>query len=151
MSMLKSQFSYCNTLSHSPILSLWTCWTINQSLFHSPIQSLSTCLVFMSMMKNHTLTLAYSHTPILSLSHSFKISHSVSLNMPNNFCFHVYAEKSHSHTLTPTLSHSHTLSFTLSRHAEQLLFSCLGSKVTVHSRKLQWFFWDFSISISPWV
>ena len=30
-----------------------------------------------------------------------------------------------------TLSHSRTLSFTLSRHAERLLFSCLGSKVTL--------------------
>ena len=29
-----------------------------------------------------------------------------------------------------------------SGHAEQLLFSCLGSKVTVYSRKLQWFFLD---------
>ena len=36
-------------------------------------------------------------------------------------------------------SHSHTLSFTLSRHAEQLLSSCLCSKVTVYSRKLQCF------------
>ena len=33
-----------------------------------------------------------------------------------------------------------TLSFALSRHAEQVLFSCLGSKVTVYSRKLQWDF-----------
>ena len=32
------------------------------------------------------------------------------------------------------------LSLTLSRHAEQLLFSCLGSKGTVYSRKLQCFF-----------
>ena len=75
--------------------------------------------------------------------------------MLNNFCFHVYAQKSlshfhtlslsHSHTLTLShsctlaLSHSHTLSFTLFRHAEQLLFSCLGSKVTLslsHSHTL---------------
>ena len=41
--------------------------------------------------------------------------------------------KSHtiSNSLTFSLSHSHTLSFTLSRHAEQLLFSCLGLKVTL--------------------
>ena len=31
-------------------------------------------------------------------------------------------------------------------HAEQLMFSCLGSKVTVYSRKLQCFFWDIIIS-----
>ena len=30
-------------------------------------------------------------------------------------------------------------------HAEQVLFSCLGSKVTVYSRKLQWFFFDILI------
>ena len=66
----------------------------------------------------HTLTLSFSH--------------SITLHLLNNFCFHGYAQKS--------LSHSHTLSFTLSRHAEQLLFSCLGSNVTVYSRKLQWFF-----------
>ena len=28
--------------------------------------------------------------------------------------------------------------FNLSRHAEQVLFSCLGSKLTVYSRKLKW-------------
>ena len=77
-------------------------------------------------------TLPLSHSLTLSLSRS------LTLDMLNNFCFHVYAEKSHSHTLT--LSHSHTLSFTLSRHAEQLLSSCLCSKVTVYCRKLQCFF-----------
>ena len=54
--------------------------------------------------------------------------------MLNNFCFHVYAQKSHS------LSHSFNLSFTHSRHAEQLLFSSLCSKVTVYCRKLLCFF-----------
>ena len=43
---------------------------------------------------------------------TLSISHSVSLDMLNNFCFHVYAEKSHSHTLS--FSHSFTLSFSLS-------------------------------------
>ena len=33
-------------------------------------------------------------------------------------------------------------------HAEQLLFSCLGSKVTLYSRKLQCFFWDIISSIT---
>ena len=37
-----------------------------------------------------------------------------------------------SHSLTLSLSHSLILSFTLSRHAEQLLFSCLCSKVAVY-------------------
>ena len=38
---------------------------------------------------------------------------------------------SHSLTFTLSLSHSFTLLFTHSRHAEQLLFSCLCSKVTL--------------------
>ena len=89
------------------------------------------------------VTLSLSHHVTISMSHfhtlTISLSHSITLHMLNNFCFHVYAQKS--------LSHSHTLSFTLSRHAEQLLFSCLGSKVTVYSRKLQCFFWDLILSI----
>ena len=61
------------------------------------------------------------------------LSHSISFYMLNNFCFHVYVEKSHSHTLTL----SHSLSLDMLNH---LWFSCLGSKVTVYSRKLQCFF-----------
>ena len=48
-----------------------------------------------------------------------------------------------------TLSHSFNLSFTHSRHAEQVLFSCLASKVTVYCRKLQCFLWDINIHIIP--
>ena len=79
-----------------------------------------------------------------------------SLDMLNNFCFHVYAQKSHSHSLTfsfsHSLAHSPTLSkfailLSLSRHAKQLLFSCRCSKVTVYSRKLQCFF--FTTAPSP--
>ena len=74
------------------------------------------------------------------------------LNVLNNFCFHVYAQNLLSHFLTLTLSHSHSfslshsfnLSFNHSRHAEQVLFSSLCSKVAVNSRKLQCFFWDSS-------
>ena len=127
---LKSDKSWePGTLSHSHTL----------SLFHSLIHSLSTCwttFVFMSMLKSHSI--------------SFSLSHSITLDMQNNFCFHVYVQKSlsqfptHSlslsHSLTLSLSHSFTLSFTLSRHAEQLLFSCLCSKVAVYCRKLQCFF-----------
>ena len=68
----------------------------------------------------------------------------------NKFCFHVYAQNLLSHFLTLTLSHSHSfslshsfnLSFNHSRHAEQVLFSSLCSKVTVYCRKLQCFFFD---------
>ena len=70
---------------------------------------------------SHSHTLSLSHSLTLSLLHSCTLA--LSLDMLNNFCFHVYAQKS--------LSHSLILSFTLSRHAEQLLFSCLGSKVTL--------------------
>ena len=81
----------------------------------------------------------------ISLSHS----HSLTLVILNNFCFHFYAQKSLSHfptltlphSLNVSLSHSHsfTLSFTHSQHAEQLLFSCLCSKITLslsHSHTL---------------
>merc|ERR1712077_159485 len=53
-----------------------------------------------------------------------------------------------SHSLTLTISHSLTLSMAHSRHGEQLLFSCLGSKVTVYSRKLQCFFFDSLLLLS---
>ena len=80
-------------------------------------------------------------------SHSLTVSHSLTLVILNNFCFHVYAQKSlaHSHTISLShslnvslsRSHSFTLSFTHSPHAEQLLFSCLCSKVTLsHSLTL---------------
>jgi len=111
-----------------------------------------------------------------------RLSHSLSLDMLNNFCFHVYAQKSlfiaencntfffdiisvstlcqanHragsqlkmsecltktgnqitlSHTHSLTLLQSHSLSYTHSRHTEQLLFSCLCSKVTLsHSHTI---------------
>ena len=115
--------------------------------------------------------------------HTLTVSHSLTLVILNNFCFHVYAQKSlsHSHTIslsqcltltlslfhslihslstcwttfvfitmlkshshTISLSHSHSfslshsfnLSFTHSRHAEQLLFSCLSSNVTLYRWK----------------
>ena len=77
-------------------------------------------------------------------------------NVLNNFCFHVYAQNLLSHFLTLTLSHSQSfslshsfnLSFNHSRHAEQVLFSSLGSKVAVYRRKLQWFFLDLIIIVS---
>ena len=60
--------------------------------------------------------------------------------------------KSHYHfhtlSLSHSLSHALILSFIISRHAEQLLFSCLCSKVTVNGRKLQWFFLTASSSSS---
>ena len=47
-------------------------------------------------------------------------------------------------------SHSHTLSFTLSRHAEQLLFSCLCSKVTLYiGENDNEYFWTSAAAPSP--
>ena len=65
--------------------------------------------------------------------------------------------KTHPHTfslslslaISLSLSHSFNLSFNHSRHAEQVLFSSLCSKVAVYSRKLQWFFLTSSSS-SPY-
>merc|ERR1712077_177561 len=53
-------------------------------------------------------------TLLLSLTLSHSHTHSITLDMLNNFCFHLYAPNSPSHFLTLsrylTLSHSHTLS-----------------------------------------
>ena len=92
------------TLSHSLILSLSHSFTLSFTHSQHAEQLLFSCLC-----SKITLSLSHSHT--LALSHSRTLA------------------LSHSHTLT--LSHSLILSFTLSRHAEQLLFSCLCSKVTV--------------------
>ena len=61
------------------------------------------------------LTLTLSHYLTLSHSHTLSISHWITLDMLNNFCFHLYAQKS--------LSHSHTL--TLSSHSLISLFHSL--------------------------
>ena len=46
----------------------------------------------------------------LSHSHSLTVSLSRTLVLLNNFCFHVYAQKSLSHSLTLSMSHTLTLS-----------------------------------------
>ena len=50
----------------------------------------------MSMLKtySHTFSLSLSLTLALSHSHTRSISHSITLDMLNNFCFHLYAQKS---------------------------------------------------------
>ena len=62
----------------------------------------------------------------LSFSLPLSLSHSLTLNMLNNFCFHVYAQKSLSHFHTLTLSHSITLDmlnkFCFHLYAQKLLF-----------------------------
>ena len=73
-----------------------------------------------------------SHTHSFSHSHTHSISHSITLDMLNNFCFHVYAQNSPSHFLTLnlscyltlTLSHSHTLSISHSITLDMLNKFC---------------------------
>ena len=60
----------------------------------------------------------------LSHSHTLSISHSLTLDMMNNFCFHVYAQNLLSHFLTLTLSHSHTLSISHSITLDMLNKFC---------------------------
>ena len=123
MTMLKSRCLLVKTLpqSHSHTLSLL------QSLIHS----LSTCstFVFMSRLQGckdlQTCTLSVTHSKHakqllfscvgckVDMACKFALSHSLTLDMLNNFCFHVYAQKSLSHSLTVTLSLSLSLFLTL--------------------------------------
>ena len=126
------------------VVSKKTCKTSTLSFTHS---GHAEQLLFSCLCSKVTLTFSHCHSHSLTLSHShtLSISHSLTLDMLNNFCFHVYAQKSLSHFHTLSLSHSHTLalshsfnlSFNHSRHAEQVLFSSLCSKVAVYSRKMQ--------------
>ena len=69
-----------------------------------------------------SLTLTLSHYLTLSHSHTHSISHSITLDMLNNFCFHLYAQNSLSHSLT--ISHSHTLSISHSLTLDMLNNFC---------------------------
>ena len=112
--------------------------------------------------QEHSLTLTRSHSFTLSFTHSrhaeqllfsclcskvtLSVSHSLIQSLLTCWTTLVFMSmfKSHSkfHTLSLTLSHSFNLSFTLSRHADQLLFSCLCSKFAVYRWKCQCFFFD---------
>ena len=78
----------------------------------------------------------------LAHSHSFTLD---MLLLFSSLCSKVTLTLSHSHALTLThslsLSHSLNLSFNHSWHAEQVLFSCLCSKVTVYWWKWQCDIW----------
>ena len=77
-----------------------------------------------------SLTISLSHSLTLSHSHTLSISHWITLDMLNNFCFHLYAQNSLSHSLTLsqsltlTLSHSHTLSISHSITLDMLNKFC---------------------------
>ena len=106
-----------------------------------PLSSLQTSLVlFRNAIKHQcttrpdeSFTVSLSHSLTLSLSHSLTVSlfHSLTLSLSHSLILTL------SHSLNFSLSHSH--SFTHYPHAEQLLFSCLCSKVTLtlsHSHTL---------------
>ena len=75
----------------------------------------------------------YSHSHSLSLSHSLTLSHShthwITLDMLNNFCFHVHAQKSLSHSL------SLFLTLTLFQSLIQSLLTCWTSFVFISMLK----------------
>ena len=73
---------------------------------------------------SHSHSLSLSHSLTLSHSHTLSISHWITLDMLNNFCFHLYAQNSLSHSLTLTLSHSHTLSISHSITLDMLNNFC---------------------------
>ena len=98
------------------------------------------CLNVRQKLGTGTLTLSLSHYLIHSLSTCWTTFVFMSRLKSHSLTFTLF----HSHTLTR--SYSFSLSFTLSRHAEQLLFSSLCSKVAVYSRKMQCFFLTSSSS-----
>ena len=51
-------------------------------------------IVFQCYLLSLSLTISLSHNLTLSHSHNLSISHSITLDMLNNFCFHLYAQKS---------------------------------------------------------
>ena len=91
---------------------------------------------------------------LLSLLSLLSLFHSLYLDMLNNFCFYVYAQKSLSHSFTFTTFAAFTtfttftLSFNHSQHAEQVLFSSLCWKLNVYCWKLQCFFLDLHVTLA---
>ena len=108
------------TRSQSPVQSVFEfsflkkCLNVRQKLgTRSHSQSLSLSL---------SLTLSLFLT--LSRSHTHSISHSITLDMLNNFCLHLYAQNSPSHFLTLTLSRYLTFTLTVFQSLIQSLSTC---------------------------
>jgi len=78
------------------ILKMSECQTKAGNLECMNVWMFWTTFVFMSMLKtySHTFSLSLSLTLTLSHSHTLSISHSITLDMLNKFCFHLYAQKS---------------------------------------------------------
>ena len=76
------KMSECQTKAGNlECMNVWMFWTI---------------FVFMCMLKtySHTFSLLLCLTLTLSHSHTLSISHSITLDMLNKFCFHLYSQKS---------------------------------------------------------
>ena len=85
--------------------------------------------------RNTRNTLSLSHSLTLSLSldmlNNPKVTLNLTLSLTISLCHSLSLSLSHTHSHNLSISHSINLSFTHSQHAEQLLFSCLCSKVTL--------------------
>ena len=135
------------TLPPSLIMSLKNVWTSDKSW--EPGSFFMFSYVFQCFLTFSNVT--YSHSHSHSLSHYLTLSLFLTLTLFQSLieslltCWTTFVFismlKSHSHALTLThslslsLSHSFNLSFNHYRHAEQVLFSCLCSNVTLYRRK----------------
>ena len=93
-----------------------------------------------------SLSLSLSHSFNLSLNHSWHAEQLLFSSLCSKLTLTISHSLSISHSHSYSLSHSFNISCTHSWHAEQVLFSSLCSKVAVYRRKLQWFFFDSSLS-----
>ena len=112
---------------------VFQCYLLSFSLSLT-ISLFLTLTLFQSLIES--LSTCWTTFVFISMLKTHSHTHSLSLSISHSF----------------SLSHSFNLSFTHSRHAEQVLFSSLCSKVAVYRRKLQWFFFDsHTLSCDFWV
>ena len=123
-------------------------WKLEASLGHEHKKCLNVRQKLGTRTLSLTLSLSHSHSLTLSLSYS------LTLDMLNNFCFHVYAQKSLSHFHTLSLSHSCTLSLfqslihSLSTYWTTFVFMF---KLKSHCLYVKMSMGIFYILLSPWV
>ena len=85
---------------------------------------------------DHTLTISHSLTISLFLTLT-AYTHSITLDMLNNFCFHLYAQKSLSHSDALPLTHSLSLTLTLFQSLIHSLSTCWTSFVFISMLKIR--------------
>ena len=91
--------------------------------------------MFSNVFQCYLLSFSLSHYLNLSHSHTLSISHWITLDMLNNFCFHVYAQKSLSNSHTLSLSHSHSLSLSHSFNLCEWSNHRAGSQLKMSERQ----------------